>query len=87
MAPSVVLVGVADGATVWSGSEVVSVPFLVVVPERNFFGNRRPRGRLFLWLRRAQTKDFSEGEKFLGQSLAAPFWILAAIGGFDLATS
>jgi hypothetical protein len=38
-------------------------------------------------LRGAQTKDFLEGEKFLGQPLAAPFWFLAAIGGFDLATS
>ena len=56
----------------------------IAVPQGNFFGFGRPHGRLFLWLRGAQTKGFSEGEKFLGQPLAAPFWILAAIGGFDV---
>jgi len=54
------------------------------VPQGNFFGFGRPHGRLFLWLRGAQAKGFSEGEKFLGQPSAAPFWILAAIGGFYL---
>ena len=39
----------------------------IAVPQGNFFGFGRPHGRLFLWLRAAQTKGFSEGEKFLGQ--------------------
>jgi hypothetical protein len=37
---------------------------------------------LFQWLRGAQTIWFQGGEMELGQPLAAPFWFLAAIGGF-----
>jgi len=47
-------------------------------------GIGRPVGRLFLWSRGAQTNGFSEGEKHFGQPQAAPFWFLAAVGGFDL---
>ena len=39
----------------------------IAVPQGNFFGFGRPNGRLFLWLRAANAKGFSEGEKFLGQ--------------------
>ena len=64
----------AWNACVGLHSPRVRIP--VSLPQGNFFGFGRPHGRLFLWLRGAQTKGFSEGEKFLGQPLAAPFWIL-----------
>ena len=70
----------ASGA---SASNGVEVQVLSSAPNCNFLQKCRPKGRLFLW-RHAVPSICSWGEMQLGQPLAAPFWFLAAIGGFGL---
>ena len=67
-----------------SGSNPMEVQVLSSAPKSNFFGIGRPRGRLFLWSRAAQTRCFQGGEKNFGQPLAAPFWFLPPLAVFDI---